>query len=355
MTAEQESDGVIRAPALCDLQVNGGWGTSFASPNLTVEQVVFLAEQYAGQGVARFCPTLITASLDVLTHALRVIANACKTNLFVADAILGVHLEGPWISDRDGYRGAHASQQIRDPNIVEFDQLQQASGDRIKLVTLAPERPGGIEFIRQLVQRGVVVAIGHTAADGPTIAAAVDAGASLSTHLGNGIATPLPRHPNPIWHQAADDRLFASLIADLEHVDPATLNVLTRAKGHERTIFVSDLSPLAGCSAGVYGEWEVTADRRVVVAGTPYLAGACRPLFDALAIAVNQLGWSLDHALHSMTINPLSVLGRAVDSAPERLRRHKDDALHIGITQSSHCIEYELLLAQIGGRTWRRS
>ncbi|HWE39267.1 MAG TPA: amidohydrolase family protein, partial [Isosphaeraceae bacterium] len=257
----------------------------------------------------RFCPTLITASQDALLHGVRTIAAACERFPDVARAVLGIHLEGPCISGLDGYRGAHPVEHVRDPDWDEFEALQAASGNRIVLVTLAPERRGAIEFIRRLRASGVVVALGHTAADGPTLAASAGAGATLSTHLGNGIAATLPRHPNPIWHQAADDRLAASLIADDHHLDPATLRVLARAKGPGRLVLVSDASPLADAPAGRYGPWEVLPSGKIVVAGTPYLAGANQGLEVGVSNLILHGGLTLRQALAAATAQPATLLG----------------------------------------------
>jgi N-acetylglucosamine-6-phosphate deacetylase len=157
----------------------------------------------------------------------------------------------------------------------------------------------------------VVVALGHTAADGPTLAAAAEAGATLSTHLGNGIAATLARHPNPIWHQAADDRLAASLIADDHHLDPATLRVLARAKGPERLVLVSDASPLADAPRGRYGPWEVLPSGKIVVAGTPYLAGANQGLEVGVSNLILHGGLTLRQGLAAAAANPATLLGRA--------------------------------------------
>ena len=218
------------APAFWDIQTNGRWGISFSDPALTVDQVVEIVLAQAEWGAARICPTLITASAENFRHGVKTIAAACESDPRVASCVVGIHLEGPFISEVDGYRGAHPRSEVRDPDWDLFQEFQDASGGRVVLMTLAPERPGAIEFIRKAVASGVVIALGHTAADGPTLRAAVAAGAGLSTHLGNGIASPLPRHPNPIWEQAALDSLDASLIADGHHIDPATLRVLVRAK-----------------------------------------------------------------------------------------------------------------------------
>ncbi len=193
------------APAFWDIQMNGHGGRSFSSPELTVEQVQEIVHYQGKLGTARLCPTLITAPVDHMVHGLRTIAAACDLDPEVARRVVGIHVEGPFISEQDGYRGAHPADAIRDPSWALFEEFQRAAGGRIAIVTLAPERNGAIEFIRRARDAGIVVALGHTAADGSVIRKAVAAGAKLSTHLGNGIAGMLPRHPNPIWEQAAVD------------------------------------------------------------------------------------------------------------------------------------------------------
>ena len=201
--------------------------------------------------------------------------------------------------------GAHTPPtSIRDPDWPLFQEFQNAAGGRIRLITLAPERSGSLEFIRRATELGIVVALGHTAADGPTIQAAVAAGARLSTHLGNGIAQALARHPNPIWEQAALDSLSASFIADGHHLDLATLRVLARSKGPERTILVSDASPLAGLPPGVHGEWAVDPSGKIVVAGTPYLAGSNQGLEVGLRHLMRATGWTLEQCFATVTANP---------------------------------------------------
>ena len=300
------------APAFWDIQLNGRWGHSFSSPDLTVEQVAAIVRAQGVMGTARLCPTLITAPVGHLLYGLRAIAAACDASADVAARVLGIHLEGPFLSERDGYRGAHPAGAIRDPDWGLFQQFQEAAGGRIVLMTIAPERTGAIEFIRHATTAGVVIAVGHTAADGATIQAAIDAGATLSTHLGNGIASELPRHPNPIWHQAASPALMASLIADGHHLDPATLRVLARAKGAGQIVLVSDASPLAGLPPGIYGEWAVDLSGKIVVAGTPYLAGSNRGLETGLQNLLTATGWTLEQAIDSVTTTPARLLGRPV-------------------------------------------
>ena len=183
--------------------MNGRWGHSFSNPDLTLEQVAAIVRAQGPLGTARLCPTLITAPVDDLLHGLRTIATACDEFTDVAARVAGIHLEGPFLSELDGYRAPTPPASIRDPDWSLFERLQEAAGGRIVLMTLAPERNGAIEFIRRATAAGVVIALGHTEADAATIQAATEAGARLSTHLGNGIASQLPRHPNPIWMQAA--------------------------------------------------------------------------------------------------------------------------------------------------------
>ncbi len=298
------------APAFWDIQVNGRGGISFSSPDLTLEQAAAIIRDQGPLGTARLCPTLITAPLEHMLHGLRIIAAACDRFPDVAGRVVGIHVEGPFLSDLDGYRGAHPAGAIRDPSWPLFEEFQQAAGGRIVLLTLAPERPGSMDFIRKAAEAGIVVALGHTAAPGSVIREAALAGARLSTHLGNGIASPLPRHPNPIWEQAAARSLSASFIADGHHLDLATLRVLALAKGPAHTILVSDASPLAGLEPGRYGEWEIEPSGRIVVAGTPYLAGSNHGLEIGVSNLLAATGWGIEQCLSTVTANPARLLGR---------------------------------------------
>ena len=297
------------APAFWDIQTNGRQGHSFSSPDLTVDQVIAIVRAQAKLGTARLCPTLITAPVDHMLHGMRTIAAACATCPDIEARVVGIHIEGPFLSERDGYRGAHPVASICDPDWTLLEEFQQAAGGRIRLMTLAPERPGALDFIHRATEAGIVVALGHTAADGPTIEAAANAGARLSTHLGNGIASMLVRHPNPIWEQAALDSLSASFIADGHHLDRATLRVLARSKGPERSILVSDASPLAGLPPGVYGEWAVDPSGKIVVAGTPYLAGSNQGLDVGVRHLMRATGWPFAQILATVTANPARLLG----------------------------------------------
>ena len=215
----------IQFPGLFDLQVNGFGGVDFNAPDLTRDRVSGALERIRTTGVTRLLPTLITSSFGDFAAAARAIAS-------IADpAIAGIHMEGPYISPDDGPRGAHPKAHVRPASADDFERRQDAADGRIVLVTLAPEVPGALALIERLVSTGVRVAIGHSSATTRQIADAIAAGATLSTHLGNGCASVLPRHPNVIWEQLAADTLHASLIVDGHHLPPATVKAMVRAKG----------------------------------------------------------------------------------------------------------------------------
>jgi N-acetylglucosamine-6-phosphate deacetylase len=281
------------APAFFDLQINGCDGISFNSPKLTVDDIRDVVQVCRKHGIAGLFPTLVTNSFEALAHGFATLARACETDPDIARAVPGFHLEGPYIAAEDGPRGAHPREYVRKPDWDEFHRWQDAAGGRIKLVTLAPEIEGAIEFIAKLVNAGLTVAIGHPAASGERLRDAVAAGARLSTHLGNGSHAVLPRHDNYIWQQLADDDLWASLICDGHHLPPSVIKSVLRVKTPARTILTCDAGSLAGLPPGRYGDWggefEVLAEGKIVVPGTPYLAGSWA-FTDACVAHVLKLG-----------------------------------------------------------------
>ncbi|MZD06121.1 amidohydrolase family protein, partial [Streptomyces sp. SID5785] len=210
---------------------------------------------------------------------------------------------------------------VRPPSLDEFEDWQRASDGLVGMVTLSPHHPGSLPYIEQLAARGVHVAIGHTHATPDEIHAAAAAGATLSTHLGNGAHAVLPRHPNYLWSQLADDRLTAGLIADGHHLPPDTLVTMIRAKGADRCVLVSDAVALAGLPPGAYdapvgGRVELHEDGRLVAAGTPYLAGAARSLAHGVAHVARTTGIGLAAALRMATTGPGRFVGGRGRIAP---------------------------------------
>jgi N-acetylglucosamine-6-phosphate deacetylase len=302
------------APGMVDLQFNGYGGQEFSAPDITPETVAEITRTIVSFGVTRFCPTLTTQRSEVMVHALRAIAAACEAWREVARLVAGIHLEGPYISSEEGVRGAHPREFCRPPDWDEFQQLQQAAGGRIRLLTMSVEFPGSPAFIERVAQSGVVVAIGHTAANAAQIRAAVDAGARLSTHLGNGCHPLLRRHRNYLWDQLAEDRLMASLIVDGHHLPPEVVKTFVRAKTPQRCILISDMSGLAGRPPGHYAsslcDVEILASGRLVIAGQrELLAGAALPIGVGVANVMHFVGLSLAEAVPMATEHPSRLLG----------------------------------------------
>ncbi len=302
------------APGLIDIQVNGYGGQEFCAGDLTPETVAKLVDAMSPFGVAQFLPTVTTAGFDVLRHSLATIRRSCEESAELARRVPGIHLEGPYISPDDGPRGAHPREHCRPPDWDEFQRLQDAAGGRIRLVTLSAEYQQSPAFIAHAVASGVVIAIGHTGAEAAQIVAATDAGARLSTHLGNGAHPLLPRHPNYIWAQLAEDRLMASLIADGHHLPPEVVKTFVRAKFPQRCILVSDLSGLAGLPPGRHRgnlcEVEILPEGRIVVAGQRrILAGAGLPITAGVVNVMQFAGLDLEQAIAMATRNPARLLG----------------------------------------------
>lgn len=316
------------APAWIDLQVNGFAGVDYNHPATAHEEIARSIRELFSTGVTRFFPTVITGSPEDMQGALRNLRTARET-LCEGRAIEGFHVEGPHISPEDGPRGAHPRRWVRPPDLEEFARMQEAAGGLIRLLTLSPEWPQAPRYIEALTGQGVVVAIGHTNATAAQIAEAVRTGATLSTHLGNGAHALLPRHPNYLWDQLAEDRLMASFIVDGIHLPSAFLKVALRAKGPERSILVTDAVTPVGCPPGRYrlGEQEIdlTPDNRVVLAGQTRLAGSALRLDRGLENLMRLAGLSLSEAVAMATINP----ARAARMAARQIGLHAGERADI--------------------------
>lgn len=308
----------LQLPGLFDLQVNGFGGIDFNGASLSADRCAEALERMRATGVTRCLPTLITSPLD------RFAANARVLARMTDPAIAGLHMEGPYLSPEDGARGAHPREHVTSASVEDFTRRQDAAEGRIRLVTLAPEVTGAMALIEHLVASGVRVAIGHTAASPGQILDALDAGATLATHLGNGCAAMLPRHPNPIWELLAADGIFASLIVDGHHLPPATVKAMARAKGPDHTILITDAIAAAdhanrrAADHAEYAEGRsriggvdcvLAADGRVSLPGTPYLAGSTLTLDRAVGNMVRFSGLGLDEVIPMASTIPAGYLG----------------------------------------------
>lgn len=325
-------------PALVDLQVNGYAGFDFNAPPDTWTSSDFhdVRAALARRGVRVALPTFITDAPERLVARARAYARLVEQDSALARAFPRLHIEGPFISPEDGPRGAHPRAHCTTPEAHPdlLLRLREASGDRIGVLTLAPELPGAMDLIAQAVEHGVCVAIGHTQAPAATLREAVRAGARLSTHLGNGSHQMLPRHANYVQAQLAEDRLAASFIADGHHVPFYALKNFIRAKTPERSVLVTDAIAAADVGPGRYtlggDEVVVTPERRVSKPGQPNLAGSALTLDRAVINVCKRCGVSFSEAWAMASTRPAALLGIdeppriAVDISPERFTVEED-------------------------------
>ncbi|HXK60391.1 MAG TPA: amidohydrolase family protein [Acidobacteriota bacterium] len=295
------------APGLIDNQVNGYLGVDFVSDSLSVDDVRKATEGLWRAGVTTYLPTLTTNTRERLLRSFGVLAQAVQEP-DLARSIPGFHLEGPYISPVDGYRGAHNRAWVRPPDWEEFQALNKAAGGKILQVSLAPEVEGAVDFIRKLAAQGIRVALAHHNGSADQIKTAVDHGARISTHLGNGCANTINRHDNPLWPQLADDRLSASIIADGFHLRPAQIQTFFKVKGLHNLILTSDVISLAGMPPGEYRRHEqtvVVAPEGVVrIPAQNVLAGAAATLDRGIENFMRFTGASLGDTIHLATRNP---------------------------------------------------
>lgn len=296
-----------------DIQVNGFAGTDLESPTVNAEDVLRVTRSQWPYGVTRYLPTIVTGSGDRIRRGLRAVADAVAQFPEVRAGVAGIHLEGPYFCPEEGPRGAHPLEHVRPPSWEEFRTFQRAARGLIRMVTLAPEQPGAIPFIRRLAAAGVVPAIGHHNAREEDIDAAIRAGAKICTHLGNGSHNVLPRHANYLQMQLARDELWASFITDGQHLPWYFFKNAVRAKGVSRCVVITDAMSAAGGPPGRYriGDTEVVVgpDRVVRHPVSACLAGSAGTLDQCVTNAIRWAGLTLAEGLAMVTSQPAKLLG----------------------------------------------
>lgn len=297
---------------LIDLQVNGYGGNDVNGEEASVEAIEAITQKLVRVGVTTWIPTIISASEEAISRSLAIVSEAKKSSPIIDHAVPFVHVEGPFISDQDGPRGAHPFEQIRPIDSREVERWM-AHGP-LGYVTVSPHWENSAEQIRLIRNLGSHVAIGHTHATTEQIQEAATAGASLATHLGNGIFATLPRHPNPIWAQLANDRLDAGFIGDGHHLPPETLTALIRAKG-DKSFLVSDSAMLAGTTPGRYkndigGDVELFENGRLEQTSSGLLAGSGVNLLNVVRYTLANTPFSLDRVLTMAVAHPARLAQR---------------------------------------------
>ena len=295
-------------PGLIDLQVNGADGVEADQDARNIEQI---SQWSVRSGVTAWLPTIVTAAAEFYPGVFKAWR---EVDTSIGATPLGFHLEGPFLAP--ARKGAHRLDYIEGaPDGLIDEWVDEPS---IRLVTLAPDRPGAHDRIRKLVDRGIIVSLGHTDATYDEFKSGVDAGATMATHLFNAMSPMHHRNPGAMIATMTDDRVIAGLIPDAVHSHPATIRLAYRAKGPDRIAVVSDMMSAAGLSSGTYqiGRRDVTVDGDRVTLPDGTLAGSVLTMDRAVRNLVEWADISLAEALHMCSRVPADVLG---DSSRGRL------------------------------------
>lgn len=307
---------VFIAPGLIDNQVNGFAGITFAlgsDGELTLDGIQKATKELWKYGVTTYLPTLTTNSRELIVKNLGLLRNA-KNDDTLLGSIAGFHLEGPYINPEDGYRGAHPKEYVRLPDWNEFMEFYESSGQNILQITVAPEVEGAPDFISRCTAKGIVVALGHHNAPAEMITTAIDRGAKIATHLGNGAAGIMNRHKNPFWPQLADDRLKISIIADGFHLPREVIQVFYKVKGLEKTILTSDVTYFGSLPPGKYTSGdgdpiEITPEGKLWNIAQNGLYGSATPITNGVGNIMKFTGCTLADAIKMASSNPADLYG----------------------------------------------
>lgn len=301
------------APALTDLQVNGYASVGYGNPALTEEMLMTSVRALNRDGCAQILLTLTTNKWEVMTEKVKRVRGWRAANPALRDAILGFHLEGPFMSPVPGYCGAHPSSAMISPTAAHMRELREAAGDCPVLLTVAPEQAGVVEAIGVAASLGMRVSLGHTNASAADIAASQKNGATSFTHLGNGCPQELDRHDNILWRVMNAPGICAGIIPDLIHVSPMLLRIMHRQLDTRRIWYTTDAVSPAGMPPGRFkfgdSELEVGPDQVVRQPGKTNFAGsALRPL-EGIFRAVEAVGCTWQEAWARYSRQPREMMG----------------------------------------------
>lgn len=317
--ADSPANSTFVGPGLIDLQINGYAGIDFNTFPIEESGFLKVIDAQVQEGVTSFFPTIITNSSESILALLQNINVLCEQNPVIEDFVQGIHLEGPFLSPKDGARGAHARSYITAPDWDLFQRFREASNGRIKMVTISPEWNHAPAFTKKCVEEKIVVAVGHTVASPEQIRAVIDAGATMSTHLGNGAPLMLPRNANMIFEQLASDKLAASLIADGFHLPDSFLKIVMKIK-QDKAILVSDSTMFAGMDPGTYdahigGKVVLDEHKKLsMFSNGKLLAGAAVSLLDCVNHLLQRELADLKRAWSMASLNPQRLMDEHMNS-----------------------------------------
>jgi N-acetylglucosamine-6-phosphate deacetylase len=262
--------------------------------------------------------TLVTDEVETLCRKLENIESIRQRDERVASVIKGYHLEGPWITTEPGYHGAHPVDKVQPPSLSDYRRLKDAAGGRLKLITLAPEVDGAMAIVNAAVSDGIRVSLGHTNASEEAIDEAIEAGATLATHVGNAVPIEMHRHDNIIQRLLARDELIACLIPDGLHLPPFVLKNYFRAKPAGRVFFTTDCMAAAGAGPGRYTVGphvvDVGDDGIVRLPGDRRFAGSSLTLDRGVENIANWLDLDVDAAVEICSTLPAEFFGIDIDT-----------------------------------------
>lgn len=305
--AEVDAGGRLICPGFVDLQVNGGGG-AFLTEQPAYDSLQRMAQAHVRFGTTSMLATVVTADEEAMARALAVVSEGVRTPPAGA-RMLGAHLEGPFLNPVR--KGAHPERFIREPRLELFERLLGAAGGSLRLLTLAPELPGALELIESARGASVAIAVGHTEATFDEAVRAIEAGASLGTHVFNAMRPLAQREPGVIGALLQSDAVTVSVIADGVHVHPACLSLVFRSKGAERTALVTDAMPPVGTDAAsfrLYGTEVAVRDGACYLPdGT--LAGSAFSMNRAVRLMSALPDVSLLDAVRMATATPARALG----------------------------------------------
>ena len=296
------------APPLVDLQHNGAKHLAFNRVHESPQTLETVARHALRHGVGRLLATITTQAYEDSLASLKAIDRQLSADSFLARCYPGIFFEGNYMSAEYGWRGVHPEQFMRDPTWAQWEELHEASGRRIVKFNIDPSRSGALETIGAAAAEGILVSMGHCGPDPDTIKAAVEAGATLVTHLGNGAPPEIHRHRNPFWTWLADDRIRVGLIPDGYHLPGDFLRTALKLKG-DGAYLVSDSASTAGLEPGVYGGSEIQEGGFTHMKGNQeQLAGAWHQL-DRGVERLCELGWTLSAAWRQASVVPAAIIG----------------------------------------------
>jgi N-acetylglucosamine-6-phosphate deacetylase len=304
----------IRRTGYLDLQVNGYGGVDFHNDELSVEEMRSACEAMRKDGVGAFLATITTEHIERMERRLRRVVEARQHDPLVREMVVGIHIEGPFISAVDGYRGAHPRDAVKPANADDMKRLLDASAGLTRIVTLAPEQDENFRVTRLLADAGIRVSAGHTNASLDQLRGAIDAGLSMFTHLGNGCPMQMHRHDNIIQRALSlSERLWACFIADGAHVAFTALGNYLKITGLERSIVVTDAVAPAGRGPGqfVIGRWNVTIGQDLVIRSPDgsHLIGSAMTMPQAMQRLVDCVNLTHEQALQLTVQNPRIAMG----------------------------------------------